>query len=88
MENLELLSKIAKEKKKLIKLIDELESQSDIRFGYSAKLPEIFIFSGIGDISRITDKFMVATESKIGDYPLEFSLEYEGIRFYSITGEK
>lgn len=88
MENNELLTKIARAKVKLCKMMRELEKQSDIKFGYTEKEPIIYIYSGVGDVSRITDQFMCANESGIDDYPLEFTCEHEGVKFISLSGDR
>jgi len=88
MENTELLTKIARTKKRLCKMMEELEQQSDIRFGFTDKVPEVYVHHGIGDISRCTDQFMVADKSGMEEYPILFRTELEGVAFIELTGDR
>ena len=86
MENIELLNKIIRAKKRLIKMMEDFEKQSDVEFGYLDKLPEIYVHRGIGEVSRILDQFMVAEKSEIPENPLVFRVEHDGIKLLSMGG--
>ena len=86
MENAELLRKIIRAKKKLIKMMRELEAQSDMEFGLMETLPEIYIHRGIGEVSRMLDVFVVASKTEIPENPLSYSTEVDGIKLLSVTG--
>ena len=88
METAELIVKIARAKKRLNKMMEDLEKQSEIQVGYMDKLPEIYIHSGIGDISRLLDRFMVSEKSEVPEHPYIFRIDVEGIEFCTLVNEE
>ena len=87
-ETKDLLMQLVRAKKRLSKLMNDIEEQSFIKFGFTDKLPEIHIYEGIGEVARELDQFATTKKTEIDDFPYEMRIEQDGIVFFSMYGNE